>query len=447
MSEQHFPAQPERLRELVAQALDLARAGGASEAEAALSYSEGLSVAARMGEVETIEHVRDRGLGITVYYEGRKGAASTSRFDDAGIREAVDAALTIARYTQPDPAAGLAPAERMAGHIPDLDLYHAWELPADRAVELAVGCESAAFAVDSRIANSEGAHVDTHAAYRVYGNSHGFLAGYPGTRHAVSCAVIARDGDGAMERDFWYTRARSPDDLEAPDAVGRRAAERAARRLGPRRVSTCQVPVLFAPEAASSLLSHFTGAISGNALYRRASFLTDRLGGQIFPDFVRIHEQPHLPRGPGSAPFDSEGVATQARDLVTAGALQSYVLDSYSARKLGLETTGNAGGVRNLAIEPGAEGFDALLQRMGRGLVVTELMGQGINLVTGDYSRGAAGFWVENGQIQYPVSELTVAGNLETMFSGLEAVGNDVDTRGNIRTGSLLVSEMTVAGE
>lgn len=447
MSDQPLPVDKHRLEGMLTAMLEAARRGGATQAEAALSLSEGLSVSARMGEVETLEHIRDRGLAVTVYRDGHKGSASTSRFDEGAIQETVDAALAIARHTAEDPAAGLAPADRMAEEIPDLDLYHPWALSADEAIERALECEQAAFAVDSSITNSEGAGVESHAAYRMYGNTHGFLGGYPATRHTVSCAVIGQGDAGGMERDYWYTTARNAVDLDAVANVGRIAAERTVRRLDPKQLKTCQVPVLFNPQVAASLLAHLVGAIRGGTLYRRASFLVDRLGEPIFPEFVRIHEQPRLPRGLGSAPFDNEGVGTQARDLVAGGRLQSYVLDSYSARKLRMETTGNAGGVRNLTIEPGREGFDELLRRMDRGLVVTELMGQGVNLVTGDYSRGAAGFWVQHGEIQYPVSELTIAGNLEELFRNLVAIGNDVDTRGNTRTGSLLLAEMTVAGQ
>lgn len=450
-------ADRERLHVLVGDILDEARRQGATAAEAGVSAESGLSATVRLGEVETIEYNRDKGLGVTVYFppaDGeiglRKGSASTTDFGTEAVRETVRAACDIARYTSPDRYAGLAEAELMARELPDLDLCHPWALNAEQAVELARECEQAALDADTRIGNSEGASVGSHEGYRVYGNTHGFLGGYPTTRHSLSCAVIGAEG-GAMQRDYWYTVSRVPDELEAAASVGRHAAERTVRRLAARRVGTEQVPVVFAAEVAGGLLGGLLRAISGGAQYRKASFLLDALGERLFPGFVRIHEQPHLPRALGSAPFDNEGVATQARDLVRDGVLESYVLDSYAARRLGRQTTGNAGGVHNLSIEAGPAGSDgdqaALLRTMGRGLLVTELMGQGLNLVTGDYSRGAAGFWVEGGEIQYPVDELTIAGNLREMFAGLRAVGSDVDRRGNIRTGSWLIERMTMAGQ
>ncbi len=434
-----------RLEGLVRDILAEARAQGASEAEAGVSFEAGLSVTVRLGEVETLEYHRDRGLGVTVYFGQRKGSASTSDISSAAIRETVRAACGIARYTAEDPCAGLADAERMAAEIPDLDLYHPWDVSAEQAIELARECEDTARAADPRITNSEGASVSSHRGLRVYSNSNGFIGGYPSTRHSISCTVIGQQGE-SMQRDYWYSVAREHGGLESPAAIGRRAAERTLRRLGGRKLSTCRVPVLFVPEMARSLLGHFVGAIRGGSLYRKASFLVDHLGKEIFPSHVHIHEQPHLKRALGSAPFDNEGVATQARDVVQAGRLDGYVLDSYSARKLGMQTTGNAGGVHNLTIEPGGLDFEGMLSQMGTGLLVTELMGQGVSIITGDYSRGAAGFWVEDGEIRYPVEEITVAGNLRDMFRQLVAVGNDVDVRGNIRTGSWLIESMTVAG-
>ena len=433
------------LEAVVAAILDQAKRQGATAAEAGVSAESGLSVTVRLGEVETVEHNRDKGLGVTVYFGQRKGSASTSDYAPQAIEETVRAACDIARYTAEDPAAGLADAALMAQHIPDLDLYHPWDVDAERAIELAQECEAAARAVDARITNSEGATVGSHSGYRVYANSHGFLGAYPSSRHSVSCAVIADDGHG-MQRDYWYTTARDAHDLESVRKVGARAGERTVRRLGGQRLSTRQAPVLFVAEVAGGLFGQFIRAVRGESLYRKSSFLLDSLGQQIFPDFIRIHEQPHLKKALGSAPFDSEGVATQARDIVSAGVLQGYVLDSYSARKLGMQTTANAGGVHNLTIEPGADDFAALLRRMGTGLVVTEMMGMGVNLVTGDYSRGAAGFWVERGEIQYPVEEITVAGNLRDMFRQIVMVGSDVDTRGNTRTGSVLIENMTIGG-
>lgn len=434
------------LAELVGQILDEARAQGASAAEAGVSMEAGLSATVRLGEVETLEYHRDRGLGVTVYFGQRKGSASTSDLDPKAVRETVRAACDIARYTSEDTCAGLADAALLATDIPDLDLYHPWSLAAEGAIELARECEDAARAFDSRIDNSEGASVSSHQGLRMYGNSLGFVGGYPSTRHSLSCAVLGRLDD-QMQRDYWYTVSRVPDDLEPAADVGRRAAERTVRRLGGRRLSTRQVPVVFAAELASSLFGHLVGAVRGGSLYRRSSFLLDHLGKPVFRPFVRVDEQPHRKRALGSAPFDNEGVATRDRDLIRDGVLQGYVLDSYSARKLGMQTTGNAGGVHNLTVEPGGHDLAGLLRQMGTGLLVTELMGQGINMVTGDYSRGAAGFWVEGGEIQYPVEEITVAGNLKDMFQQLAEVGNDVDRRGNIHTGSVLIENMTVAGE
>ncbi len=444
----------EGLNALVNELLDEARRQGATAAEVGGNLASGLSVTVRKGEVETIEHNRDKGMGVTVYFGQRKGSASTTEFSPAAVKSTVQAACDIARYTTEDPCHGLAPAELMATSIPDLELFHPWDLTPERAIVLARECEAAALAIDARITNSEGGAVNTHAGFYVYGNSHGFLGAYPTTRHSVSCAVIAGEGD-AMQRDYWYSTDRNAELLEPVEAVGCQAAERTVRRLGGRRLSTRQVPVLFSAEIASSLLSHFVAAIRGGALYRKSSFLVDHLGKQIFPGFVHLYEQPHIEGALGSTPFDNEGVATEQRDLVREGILQSYILDNYSACKLGMKTTGNAGGVHNLTIAAGAAGqnvpdtlsLQALLKQMDRGLLITELMGQGVRLITGDYSRGAAGFWVENGEIQYPVEEITVAGNLRDMFAKLVMVGSDVDLRSNIRTGSWLVERMTVAGE
>lgn len=433
------------LEAVVAAILDEAARQGASTAEAGVSAESGLAVTVRLGEVETVEHNRDKGLGVTVYFGQRKGSASTSDYSRQAIEETVRAACDIARYTAEDDCAGLADAALMARSIPDLDLYHAWDITAERAIELAQECETAARAVDARITNSEGASVTSHSGYRVYGNSHGFIGAYPSSRHGVSCAVIADDGHG-MQRDYWYSVAHDSKELEAVRKVGTRAGERAVRRLGGRRLSTRQAPVVFVAEVASGLFSQFIRAIRGESLYRKSSFLLDSLGQRVFPDFIRIHEQPHLKKALGSAPFDSEGVATRARDIVTDGVLQGYVLDSYSARKLGMQTTGNAGGVHNLIVESGPDDFATLLKRMDTGLLVTEMMGMGVNIVTGDYSRGAAGFWVERGEIQYPVEEITVAGNLREMFARIVTVGSDVDLRGNVRSGSTLIENMTVGG-
>ena len=450
-------ARLDRLELIVRDLLAEARRQGASAAEAAASFEAGLEINVRLGEVETVEHTRDNGLGITVYFGRRKGSSSTSDLSPEAIRDAVAAACAIASRTQEDPYAGLADAHLMARDIPDLDLYHPWDLEPDAAIELAIACEDVARAHDPRIVNSEGANVSTHAGLHVYGNSHGFVAGYPSTRHGLSCAVVAQAGE-SMQRDYWWTTARAAAGLESPEAVGQRAAERTVARLGARQLPTQKAPVLFSPLMAAGLLRAFTGAISGSSLYRRSSFLLDRLDSRIFPDFVRIHEVPHLPRALGSAPFDGDGVATRAKDLVSQGVLRTYLLDAYSARRLGLTTTGNAGGVHNLHVVPGALGTasvpvpgpldrSAMLQALGTGLFVTELLGHGTNPVTGDYSRGAAGFWVEKGEIAFPVEEITIAGNLKDMFLGLVAVGDDCDFPGSTRTGSWLIPEMTIAGD
>ncbi len=436
----------DRLERIVRDLLAEATRQGASAAEAAASSEAGLEISVRLGEVETVEHTRDNGLGITVYFGQRKGSSSTSDLSPEAVRDAVSAACAIASRTQADAYAGLAAADLMARDLPGLDLYHPWPLEPDAAIQLAVACEDAARALDPRIVNSEGASVSTQAGLHVYGNSHGFVAGYPSTRHGLSCAVVAQEGE-SMQRDYWWTTARAAADLESPQEVGRRAGERTLARLGARQIGTRKVPVLFSPLTAAGLLRSFTSAISGSSLYRRSSFLLDRIDTRIFPDFVRIHELPHLRRGLGSAPFDGDGVATRAKDLVSEGILRTYLLDAYSARRLGLATTGNAGGVHNLHIEPGSLDRAGLLREMGTGLFVTELLGHGTNPVTGDYSRGAAGFWVEGGEIQFPVEEITIAGNLKEMFLGLVAVGNDCDFPGSTRTGSWLIREMTLAGD
>ncbi len=434
------------LEQLVSDLLRRARARGASAAEAGASLSAGFDVSVRLGEVETLQHQRDRGLALTVYFGQRKGSASTADFSPAAIADALEAACSIARHTAEDPCAGLADPARMARELPDLDLYHPWALTPEQGIELARRCEQSARDQDARITNSEGATVETQRALQVYGNSHGFLGARSGTRHGISCAVIGRSGE-SMQRDFWYTVARDPAQLEDAVAVGEEAARRTLRRLGATRLATQEAPVLFVPQMARGLVAHLVGAVSGGSLYRKASFLVDSLGRQLFPENVRIHEQPHLRGAMGSAAFDAEGVATAPRDLVSDGVLQGYVLDSYSARRLGMETTGNAGGVHNLTLAPGELGFDELLREMGQGLVVTELMGQGVNLVTGDYSRGAAGFLVSGGELQRPVEEITIAGNLAEMFRRISAVGKDMDVRSNVRCGSLLIERMTIAGE
>lgn len=437
--------QESSLRSIVSDVLAEAKQQGASSAEASTSMSQGLVVNVRLGEVETVEHTRDKGLAITVFFGQKSGSASTSDFSPGAVRECVRAAATIARYTAADDCAGLADPDQLAREIPDLDLYHPWNPGVERAIALATECEDAARAADKRIVNSEGASVSTHEGIEVYGNSLGFLGAVANSRHSMSCAVIGEDASG-MQRDYWYTADRKAAGLEAPAQVGREAAARTVRRLGGRKLATRKTPVVYEAAIASSLLSHFVSAIRGTSLYRRASFLVDHLGKQVFAPQVRIHEQPFLRGALGSTPFDNDGVAPANRDIVRDGILQGYVLDVYSARKLGMKSTGNAGGVHNLTIQPGDQDLAGLLRRMGTGLFVTELIGFGINGVTGDYSRGAAGFWVENGAIQYPVEEITVAGNLKDMFRNVVAVGNDVDLRGNTRTGSILIDGMTLAG-
>jgi len=430
---------------LVELALEEARTLGASQAEAAISMDVGLSVSVRMGEVETIEYQRDRGMAVTVYFGTRKGSASTADLGAAGLRETVAKACSIARYTAEDSCAGLADPDTLARSFPDLDLAHPWDVTPERACELALECEAAAMKVDPRITNSEGAALSTHRGLRAYGNSHGFLGAYPGTVHSLSCAVIGAEGED-MERDYWYTTARDWRELESAADVGRRSGERAVQRLGARQLGTMRVPVLFAPEVARGLVSHFVGAVRGGSQYRRSSFLLGAAGQGVFPDWFGISERPHLPKALGSAPFDHEGVATSDRELVAGGVLLGYVLSTYSARKLGLRTTGNAGGTHNLIVPGRGRDLEGMLALMDRGLLVTELMGQGVNGVTGDYSRGAAGFWVEGGRIVHPVHEVTVAGNLRDVYRAIVDVGSDVDMRGGIRCGSILVEQMTVAG-
>jgi PmbA protein len=435
------------LESIIERALDEARSRGASQAEAAVSQDTGLSVGVRLGEVETLEHQRDRSMGITVYFGQRKGSASTADFSLEAVRATVAKACSIARFTAEDPCSGLADAALMARSPPDLDLAHPWNIGADRAIEIAKSCEAAALAFDPRINNSEGASVSTHQGLHVYGNTNGFVGGYPTTSHTLSCVVLAGTGED-MQRDYWYSSSRDWRDLEDAEAIGRESARRTIARLEPRKLSTRRSPVLFNAEIARGFIGHFTAAIRGSSQYRQSSFLLNSVGQQVFPAGFSIAERPHIPKAMGSAPFDEEGVATRDRELIADGVLTGYILSSYSARKLGLQTTGNAGGAHNLVVAPNTPGgLPAMLARLRDGLLVTELMGQGVNGVTGDYSRGAAGFWVENGVLQYPVAEITIAGNLREMLAGIAAVGDDVDTRGGIRVGSVLLNEMTIAGE
>jgi PmbA protein len=445
-ADSHFPVPTATLERVADAILDAARKAGATAAETEVSQGVGQAVTVRKGEVETISYNRDKGIGVTVFVGKRRGHASTADFSDEAIRAAVDKAVAIARYTAEDPASGLADADRLARNWPDLDLYHPWALGVDEAIELGRETEAAALAVDKRLTNSEGATVARGEGEFVYANSLGFAGGYRSSRHHIDCAVIG-DDNGGMQRDFWYTAARAPEDLQPAAEVGRIAGERTARRLKARRLGTLDCPVLFEPSEAADLLNAFVHAVSGGSLYRQSSFLPDSAGQQVFAPVVNVREEPHLPRARGSAPFDSEGVATAPRDVVRNGVVQGYFLGSYSARKLGLASTGNAGGAHNLVVMPGDDDFEALLRRMGRGLLVTEQLGQGVNPVTGDYSRGAAGYWVEDGAIAYPVEEITIAGNLKDVFRDIVAIGRDVDRRGSRHIGSLLVARMTVAGQ
>jgi len=440
----------DRLAQLGEDVIHRARAAGASQAEVSASVETGLSVNVRLGEVETVERTRDRGFGLTVYFGRRKGSASTADLKPGSIEATIAQACAIARYTEEDPCAGLADPALMATQFPDLDLWHPWEPDVAQAIEIGRRVEAAGRAHEA-ITNSEGATVQSGASLGVYANSHGFIGRERGTSHSIVCSLIAGSGD-AMQRDYWYDSVRDVADFPAYETIGETAARRAASRLGARKLSTRECPVLFAPEMARSLIGHLVSAVSGGSLYRRASFLLEHAGKQVLPGFARITETPLLPRGHASTSFDAEGVATRESPLVESGVLQRYVLGSYSARKLGLQTTANAGGVHNLRVDAGSvdggtHDFDALLARMGTGLLVTELIGHGVSIVTGDYSRGAAGFWIENGEVAYPVQEITAAGNLRDMFAGIRAIGSDVDHRSSVLAGSILVDRMTIAGE
>ncbi|MFZ2628021.1 MAG: metalloprotease PmbA [Rugosibacter sp.] len=433
------------LRDLAQTALDHAAKNGATACEVDVSESVGQSVSVRRQEVDTIEYNRDKGLGVTVYLGQRRGHASSSDFSPAAVKETVAAALAIARYTAADDCAGLPDAKLLAKKSPDLDLFHPWDVQVPAAIDLAKRCEQAALDVSPLITNSEGATVGTQQAHFISANSLGFMDGYASTQHYVSCSVIAGEGEG-MQRDSWYTASRDAARLSAVDRIGDYTARRALARLGSRKLSTRKCPVIFEAPLAIGLIGNLTHAISGGALYRKTSFLQNSLGQKIFPDFVSISERPHLKGGMASSAFDSDGVATHDRELVQNGVLQGYLLSTYSARKLGMQTTGNAGGAHNLLVTPGKHDFAGLLREMGTGLLVTELMGQGVNYLTGDYSRGAAGYWVENGVIVYPVAEITIAGNLREMFAGIVDIGKDIDLRGGKRVGSILLGQMTVAG-
>lgn len=445
-SSQQFSYPFAGLQQIAHDILGHAKNGGASACEASVSDGCGLNVTVRQGAVETIEHARDKGLSVTVYIGQKRGHASTSDFSPQAIRDTVAAALSIARYTAADDCAGLADAELLATSFPDLGLYHPWELSVEQAIELAQGCEAAALAADKRITNSEGATISINISRFVYANSYGFLGGYPLSRHSISCAVIATEHDN-MQRDYWYSVARDAADLESVYDVGKKAGMRSIARLGAKKIATCEVPVLFEAPIASSLIGHFTQAVSGASLYRKSSFLLDSMGKQIFSPDIQIRELPHIRKGLASCAFDDEGVATHERNVVENGIVQGYFLGSYSARKLGLRTTGNAGGNHNLILENATPlPLSDLLKKMDKGLLVTELLGHGVNGVTGDYSRGATGFWVENGELCYPVEEITIAGNLKEMLRGIVGVGSDRIVRGSKQCGSLLIERMTVAG-
>lgn len=446
LSEQRFSHPADTLQQIAQEMLDYARHRGATTAAAEVSDGFGQSITVRQGEIETLEYNRDKGLGITVYIDQRRGNASTSDFSQQAIHDTVDAALSIARHTSSDDCAGLPEPDMLATEFPDFNLYHPWVLDVESTIGLAKTCEQAAFDADARIENSEGATVNVHESQFVFANSLGFISGYPTSRHSISCAVIA-GRENSMQRDYWYSEARAQSDLLKAEKIGQIAAERAVRRLNARKLDTMQVPVLFEAAIAASLLGHFVGAVSGSSLYRKSSFLLDRMGKQVFSSNICIDDIPDLARGLASSPFDNEGVKTQRRSIVQNGILQGYFLGTYSARKLGMKTTGNAGGNHNLILRPGELDFKGLLTEMGRGLLVTELLGQGVNHITGDYSRGAAGFWVENGEIQYPVEEITIAGNLKDMYTHILAVGNDVLVQGSRQCGSILIENMMVAGQ
>ena len=447
MSEPRFSYSLMQLQEMSETVLRLAKDAGASAAEAEVSLGFGQNVSVRMNETETIEYNRDKGVSVSVYFGQQKGHASTSDLSPQALKDTVAAACNIARYTAKDEFCGLADPALMAKNAPDLDLHHPWDISVDDAIALAKVCEAEARGVDARITNSEGASVSTYEGMFAYANSHGFNGGYASSRHSLSCSVIADDGNDNMQRDYWYSTARSADDLESAQYVGRLAGERTVRRLNSQRIKTAQVPVMFDASISSGLISHLISAISGGSLYRKSSFLLDSLGKQVMSPLVTIEEQPHLFRGLASSAFDNEGVATAPRTLVKDGVLQGYVLSSYSARKLGMQSTANAGGNHNLIVSHGDLDFNGMLKTMGTGLLVTELLGHGINMVTGDYSRGAAGFWIENGVIMHAVEEITIAGNLADMFKQIVAIGSDVLVQGSKQIGSVLIENMTVAGD
>ncbi|MCF2947349.1 metalloprotease PmbA [Paraglaciecola aquimarina] len=434
------------IQNIVEDVLTLAKQKGATQAEASMSKVQGIAVSSRLKEVETVEFTNDGGLGITVYHGKKKGSASTADLSPAALKLTVEKAIEIAKYTSEDDCSGLADKSLMAYDYPDLALYHPIELDTELAIKQVIAAETSALNVDPRISNSDGASYNANIGTKVYGNSHGFNAGYNSSRYSLSCVVIGEQ-DGDMQRDYAYSVNRNATLLDSPEQIGRDAAQFTLDRLGAQKVKTCKVPVLFHREVASGLFGHFINAISGGSLYRQSSFLLDHLGKQVLPNWFDISERPHILSGLASSPFDHEGVITQDREIVTDGILNQYLLTSYSARKLKMQTTGHAGGIHNWFIKNTGESDQAMLQKLGTGLLVTELMGQGVNIVTGDYSRGAAGFWVENGEIQYPVHEITIAGNLKDMLKNIVAIGAVPETRGSVQTGSVLIESMQVAGD
>ena len=438
-------AQEQELRQAVSFAVELATKSGAS-AEVAVTKVSGLSVSTRLQEIENVEFTNDGALGISVYMGQQKGNASTSDLSEGAIRNAVEAALAIAKYTSPDDCTGLADKDLMAFDAPDLELYHAADVDVDKATELALQAEKAALEADERIINSNGASFNSHTGVKVYGNSHGMLQSYLSSRYSLSCSVIGGVED-ALENDYEYTISREFDKLQSPIWVGENCAKKVVSRLNAQKLSTREVPVIFLNDVATGLISHFAAAISGGSLYRKSSFLIDHLGKQVLPDWFNISERPHLLRRLASTPFDSEGVRTQDREIVEDGILQTYLVTSYSGKKLGMPSTGHAGGIHNWLVKPNLTGgLTALLRQMGTGLLVTDVMGQGVNIVTGDYSRGASGFWVENGEIQYPVAEITIAGQLQDMLKNMVAVADDIEHRSNIQTGSILLDKIKISG-
>lgn len=437
----------EALREISELTLKLAKKHGASTAELSINKGTGFSVEIHMGNVDKLEYNRDQGLSLTVYIGQHQGSATTGDLSPQAIEDTVKAACNIAKFTGEDEYTGLADADLMATQIDDLDLYHPWDLDTAQAIDMAKNCEQVALDFDDRIINSDGSSISTYSGIGLMSNSHGFTGVLPSSRHSISCSVIGQEsGKEDMQRDYWYSSSRLNEKLESAEDIGKKAAERTLKRLNSQQLSTRQASVLYIPEMARSIVSHFTSAIKGGAQYRKATFLLDSVDKKVFPDFIRLHEQPHLQQAFGSRYFDREGVATKDRDIVTDGIVQNYIMSSYSARQLGLKTTANSGGTHNLTLDSTGQNFEELLKMLGTGFLVTELIGSGVNSMTGDYSRGAAGFWVENGEIQFPVEEVTVAGNLKDMFKNIVAVGTDVDYRGGTRTGSILIEGLTIAG-